>query len=169
MTGASDHAFLSVIYSTNSIVSHPKFINIQNFKLLSKNTLLSFINNSSILNDIFLYTDPNMIAIILQLELNSIINVIAPSKIIQFSNNYIPYFDNNIKQNLQTKQNLLKNAMTTNNPDDWRNFKNFRNNLTRLIDKAKTKFYSNKFSNSNDKWQTLKNVTESKKILHQIT
>ena len=28
MTGASDHAFLSVIYSSNPIVSHPKFINI---------------------------------------------------------------------------------------------------------------------------------------------
>ena len=53
--------------------------------------------------------------------------------------------------------------MITNNPDDWRNFKNFRNNLTRLIEKAKTKFYSDKFSYSNDKWQTLKKVTESKK------
>ena len=104
-----------------------------------------------------------MIANILQLELNSIINVISPSKVIQFLKNYIPYFDNDIKQNLQTKQNLLKHAMTTNDPNDWRNFKNFRNNLTRLIDKAKTKFYGDKFSNSNDKWQTLKNLTESKK------
>ena len=39
-----------------------------------------------------------MIAELLQLELNTIINAIAPSKNVQFKSNYTPYYDNDILQ-----------------------------------------------------------------------
>ena len=100
MTGQSDHAMLYVIYSSVEKNSHPKFVKIKNVKLLSKNRLLSFVSNSDILNDVFNFSDPNMIANILQLELNSIINAISPFKIVQYSKNIIPYIDSKIQQNL---------------------------------------------------------------------
>ena len=145
MTGASDHAHISIIYSSTETIIYPKFIKIKSFKLLSKNTLLKFINSSSILNDIFNYVDPNMIANILQLELNSIINVIAPTRIVQFKKNYIPYINNDIKLNLITQQNLLKTAIETNDMNDWRLFKNFRNHLSKIIEKSKKSFFEENF------------------------
>ena len=101
----SDHSIITAQYSSNHQIYHPKFIKKnRNFRLLTKNTLNLYVKNSTLLNSIFNYTDPDIITNLIQLELNTIINFIAPPKIVQFSKNYVPYHNTEIRQNL-----ILKN------------------------------------------------------------
>ena len=79
------------------------------------------------MNSIFLYTNPNIIANLIQVELNAIINFLAPSKIIQATKNYIPYYNDEIKSKIEVKKILLSKAIVSKCADDWREFRNFRN------------------------------------------
>ena len=80
----SDHSIITAIYSSKEQLSHPRFLNIRNWKLLTKEKLCDLIDRSELLNSIFKYTDPNIIENIIQIELNSIIDFISPSKTVQF-------------------------------------------------------------------------------------
>ena len=123
----SDHALLSTIYSSKENIVHPKYFYSRNNKLLTKKALNNQIQHSQILNDIFHHTDPNIIANLLQVEINAIINVIAPLKIIQYSRKYTPYYNNEIHKKIEIRQNLLNKAINTNDINDWREFNHYRN------------------------------------------
>ena len=58
---------------------------------------------------------------------------------------------------------MLNTAINSNDMDDWRMFKHFRNTVSRSIDKAKKIYFDNKFDNNNDKWKTLRDVTGNNK------
>ena len=90
----SDHSIISLCYSSKLKIYQPKFIKVRNRKLLTKNRLEKFINQSIALNNIFTYADPELIANILHIKLNAIINLIAPSKNIQFKKDYQGYLSN---------------------------------------------------------------------------
>ena len=92
----SDHAIITAEYCSIRLIYHPKFIKIRNNKLLNKSTLSQHVKQSHLLNSFFSYDDPDIVADILQLELNSIIDSIVPSKIVQYRKDYIPYYNHNI-------------------------------------------------------------------------
>ena len=83
----SDHAIVTAIYSSKYKAINPRFLKIRNNKLLNKQNLCLYFDNNENLNTIFNHTDPNIIANILQVELNGIIDTISPPKIVQFSKN----------------------------------------------------------------------------------
>ena len=66
---------------------------------------------------------PNDIANNLQLELNTIVNTIAPSKIVQFKKDFIPYYDDNIRQQLNETHTLLQTAIQTYEFEHWVEYK----------------------------------------------
>ena len=88
-------------------MTRQKLIKTRPSYLLTTHLLNSYIDCNDILQTIFNYTCPNLIANILMTELNAIINIIAPSKIIQVRNNYTPYMTDDLQQR-QTIYNYLK-------------------------------------------------------------
>ena len=70
---------------------------------LTKIKLCNAIKNSIILNKIFTFTDPNLIAEAIIMELNAIIDFISPVKKIQFKNDYVPYYTKEIREGLKNK------------------------------------------------------------------
>lgn len=159
----SDHCIITAQYNANQQIYHPKFIKSRNSNLLNRQTLTKYINESSLLNSIFRYTDPDIVTNIIQLELNTIINAIAPSKKIQFKANYTPYYNNEIIENLKVSHNLLNTAIINNDQTSWREFKNFRNNLDKTIKIEKTEYIKKKFNNKSTQWKFLKTFNNKNK------
>ena len=59
--------------------------------------------------------------------MNTIINTIAPSKIVQFKKDFIPYYNSNIRQQLKDTETLLQTAIHTYEFEHWVEYKNKRN------------------------------------------
>ena len=64
---------------------------------------------------------------------------------------------------INTKNELLTNAINTKNVEDWHLFKNQNNIINKKIKEAKTNYYKEKFENNNNKWKTLKNINNTNK------
>ena len=123
----------------------------------------TYIEQSEFLNSIFRYQDPEIVANILQIELNAIINSIAPANKIQFKKNYCPFYNDEILKDLDKSQKLLNIAIETHDQNNWRQFKNFRNSTTRKIKKTKTEYLKHNFKNKNNQWKFLKNFNGNSK------
>ena len=76
----SDHSILSCNYTSKDICIPQQFKIIRNNKLLTKEKLQYYFNNNIALNNIFSYTEPNIIANTIINELSNIIELISPSK-----------------------------------------------------------------------------------------
>ena len=171
LTGMSDHCILSAKYTFNGKPYEPSYRISRNFQALTKSALELAIDNSECLNSIFNYDDPDIIAEILQTELNLIIEVIAPHKVIQCKKDYIPYLNDDLKQQIKENNDILSQAINTNNSDSWRHFRNKRAIINKNMGKAKTQYIQNRFRHSKDKWRLLKSLNNSQKqqIPHVIS
>ena len=57
-----------------------------------------------------------------------------------YKNDYIKYYDDTIQNDLKIQQHLLDTAIKSGSADDWRNFKNFKNNLLKNTKAKKLNF-----------------------------
>ena len=159
----SDHSIITGIYNDKEIKIDPTFVTIRKHKNLTDKKIQDAVKNLEYLNSIFNYEDPNKIANILQVELNTIIDYLTEPKVIQFTNKYVPFYNDEIKKMINTKNELLTNAINTKNIEDWHLFKNQNNIINKKIKEAKTNYYKEKFENNNNKWKTLKNINNTNK------
>ena len=84
-----DHALIHCTYSSQSQITHPKFVYILPNHLLTKNWLNAHINNCTQLNNIFSITDPDLISNEILINFNYIINLIEPLKKVHLKKEYI--------------------------------------------------------------------------------
>ena len=158
----SDHAYLTTKYMTKEQIYTPKFISLRDNRQLTKQNLKICIDLNQNFKNIVKFNHPNDIANSLQIELNTIINTVAPSRIVQFKKDHQPYINSEISTILQESNSLLNNAINTNEFEDWVKFKNFRNNTQKIVNNAKTQYTTNKTNNSYNKWKTVKNINNVK-------
>ena len=145
-THISDHAMLMTNYISSDIIYKPKFIKIRKNKLLSKRHIKNQFDNNATINDIFNYTDPDIIADIIQIEMNSMIELIAPQSYIQYTKDYAPYLTDELRSEIKTTDDLLTIAIETKNPTAWIEFKNSRNVIQKKLKiKKKKKIWKNNF------------------------
>ena len=129
--GYSDHSILTATYHTKTPLTRQKLIKTRPSYLLTTHLLNSYIDCNDILQTIFNYTCLNLIANILMTELNAIINIIAPSKIIQVRNDYTPYMTDDLQQRQTDNLQLLKTAKRTGQTSDWTEYRNKKHYLTK--------------------------------------
>ena len=58
------------------------------------------------------------------MELNTIFNTLAPSSIVQYRTNYIPYYNEEIRNELNRYDNVMTQAIQTNDTENWRVYRN---------------------------------------------
>ena len=97
------------------------------------------------------------------MELNSIINTLAPPKITQYKTNYTPYIDDNIKRQMDMTQTLLNKAINTHGINDWIEYKNHRNLINKQIRKLKKEYIRKKFKQQNNKYKFIKQFNNTNK------
>ena len=119
-------------------------------KLLTKERLQLYFNNNTALNTVFSYSDPNIIANIIINELSRIIELISPSKKVQCSKSYAPWIDKNFKIQADIRDNLHSIAITVDTQEAWRDYRNQRNLVNRLVKYNKNKYYSNRLNLNNN-------------------
>ena len=91
-----------------------------------------------------------MIAFTLQVELDAIINTIAPKKWINFKKNYAPFLNEEIKNHIQSNHNLLTKAIKSKKQEDWRQFRHDRQITNKKIETAKTEYLKGKLGQSKE-------------------
>lgn len=105
-TGQSDYSILTSHYNTKAPITLPKLIYTRQKHLLTEYTLNQYLSNNDILQTIYTYTDPDLIAEIMMSEYNNIIDIVSPHIIRQVQKNYTPY----INKNLDIKNNTYINS-----------------------------------------------------------
>ena len=151
----SDHCYLVGNYKNKNMSYKPKKIKIRNHRALTKAKLENAIFFNENLNTIFSHQDPDTIALTLQVELNSIINSIAPKKFINFKKNHAPFLNQEIKNDIKNNHLLLTKAIESKNQEDWRNFRNSKINTNKKIESAKKKYLNEKLANAKHGWKLL--------------
>ena len=122
---------------------------------LNKESLLLSLDQSEI-DTIFYHTDPNLIADKLHLELNTIINTLAPARIVQFRVDYTPFLNDKMNRELDFNKNLLNKAILTHGKEDWQEYKNHRNTINKQIKILKKQYFKKKFKQTNNKYKFIK-------------
>ena len=115
----SDHKYITARYLLKEPAYLPKFIFIRDYSNLTYSKINEYIDRSEILNSIFWSNDSDFIAETLQMELNSIFNALAPGKSQQFRSNYIPYYTNEIRDEISRCNKLLTDAIKTNDKGEF--------------------------------------------------
>ena len=94
----SDHKVISAFIKYKSNIYQPKFIRTKNYNIITRNNLLRAVEHPYI-NHAFNYKDPDLIADIIQTEICSIIDLLTPSKYMQYKKDYIPYYNKEAAKN----------------------------------------------------------------------
>ena len=105
-------------YKNKKIKYQPKKIKIRNFRNLSKLKLENAIIFNENLNTIFNHKDPDTIANIFQMEMNNIIDHLAPLKVVNFKKNYAPYLTYELNNQIKNTNKLLTTAINNKSQDD---------------------------------------------------
>ena len=134
----------------------PKFIFTRDYSNLTYSKINEYIDRSEILNSIFWSNDSDFIAEALQIELNAIYNALAPGKAQQFKTNYIPYYNNEIRDEINRCNEILTKAIKTNNTENWRVFRNTRAVLNKNINSKKSEYLKSKLTEKNNNRKVLK-------------
>ena len=92
-----------------------------------------------------------MISNFLQVELNTIINTLAPAKIVQFKAQYTPFLTDSIKRDMEYTKILLDKAIKTHGINDWREYKNHRNTINKQLKILKRNYIKQKFKDTKNR------------------
>ena len=157
----SDHCLLKTSYKVKANPFSPKYVKVSDRKKLTKDALEKCFDQSIHLNKIFQYNNPDLITEILQIELDSIIETLAPSKVIQVKIKDPPFINPDIQAKIKTNNMTLTQAITTNQPDNWHKFRLEQRALTQDIKAAKSEYIKSRLTHSDDKWKFLKQINNN--------
>lgn len=112
-------------------------------------------------------SDINVLYDIFETNIIKLLDKYCPKRCIKFKPKSSPWIDINIQNLCKERNKAYTNFKLTKNEEDWKIYKNKRNQVVATIRKQKIKFYENSIDrnkgNSKKMWQTLKNLISTKK------
>ena len=114
----SDHYILTFNYNNKHLNIRPTYRLKRDFNLLNTDILTYCCDKNDRIDTVFYYDTPDKIADILINELNTIIQTIAPSRLIQCKNRYNKWYNKDIETQADIKNKAHDKAKLTNDPDD---------------------------------------------------
>ena len=152
----SDHCIVKAQFHVNCIRAKPQFGRNQDTSQLNSENLMSKIEESDVLEKIFQKTDPDEIAEYIVLELNRIIEELAPSRIVQVKHNFEPWENEETREVLREANEQLSIAIQYNRVEEWRLFRYLRNKARKTLEKAKNSYFVKRLTHVKNVWQEFK-------------
>ena len=157
--GQSDHLGLLVTKKTRELRTCARTTKKRVYKNFDANKFLSDIREAKdkgLCDMMHMTEDIETAADVFTEVFSQVLEKHAPLKIIQNRNNYVPYISKELNV-LRSERNFLKEkAAETGHAEDYRNYKQLRNEVTMKLKTAKSDYYKDKFKdesmNSKEIW-----------------
>lgn len=158
-TGMSDHKLLKVTRFSKSFKQNPRFVRKRMFKNFNDDMFREKLSESD-LGEILDITDVNEATEILVTKLNNILDHMAPVKTVQTRSRYAPWLGEETKILQKERDAAQEKAAQSDNPDDWRQFRSLRNQVTARLRAEKKEWDRKKLdhteNSSTDIWKSVK-------------
>ena len=87
----------------------------------------------------------------------------APAKIVQCKANYIPYYNEEITNQIQNSNQMLTLAINSHSSENWREYRSKRIQLNRDIKILRTQYIKNKMDENHKNWKFLQKFNNCNK------
>ena len=121
------------------------------------------LENQKLMNILSLRNSENIWSTFI-MELNRIINHLAPTKIVQCHKNFLPYVSEEVVEHIDETNKQLSKAIQTKDTNEWRLYKTMKNQVSKIIEKMKRSYYMGKMKRIRSMWGTIKELAGTKEI-----
>ena len=164
--GQSDHLGLLISKKTNEIRTSTKTNNF----FFDAAAFIEDIKQAKLagkFNEILNSDDIEAAGEIFTTAFRSVLDRHAPIKIIQNRSNYIPYISKEVRDLMDKRDDLKKEAIATGIQEHYNQYKNIRNLVTTKLRSAKSDYYKSKFNDDSltpkDMWSTAYQILDKKR------
>ena len=154
-----DHKFIALTVGTSGDSPLPRFIQIRDWKGMSQINLKIAVESNENLHKIFHSEDPDFIAETIQSELNNIVEMLAPSKVVPVKKNWTPYVNSELRAKIKFNNTLLTRAINLGDPGDWSAFRANRLRINKNLELARAEYITKNLHKGSTQWKTLKMET----------
>ena len=158
-SGGSDHKLLKFTRFSKSITRSVKYVRKRCFKNFKPEKFIEKVRQISWFN-VYMCQDPSKAVELLTKYLTSLLDNMAPIRTIQVRSRYAAWLSEETKDVLKRRNTAQATATRTKDQEDWREYKNLRNQATARIRAEKKAWEKNKLDraqhNSNTIWQNVK-------------
>ena len=151
----SDHDIVTMQYHTNELKEEQQFRMVRNWANLTPENMMVMIMKNVKLNSILSMHQTNKVWNIFLEEINTIINTLAPAHIIQIKSNHEPYMNEELKEYVKEADEQLDKAITSGAIEEWRLYRQLRNQLYKWIENSKKIHFQNILSTTKNMWKTV--------------
>ena len=157
--GASDHKMILAIRKTKKVVTKPRILKKRSFKNFNPQSFIQAVMKISWL-DVYLCEDVDQAVHLLTVKLNKVLDEMAPVRVFQVRTHYAPWMSQSTKEQIVERDLAQKKAAETKSEDDWRIFKQLRNNINNTLKVEKRVWQEQKIksfgADSSSVWKNLK-------------
>ncbi|XP_075151092.1 uncharacterized protein LOC142225202 [Haematobia irritans] len=157
--GFSKHDLLFITYDI-AIENTESYVTFRDFKNLDYRLLNQYIESVH-WTRIYDFVDVNKQLTFIQENLNAIYDTCVPVKTIRIQNKQPPWFNNEIKHQIVTRDLAYKRWKRFKTPYLYEMYKSARRVVVKTIENAKSNYYSQKFKtalDSKSKWKEIRNI-----------
>ena len=137
----ADHWLVKLQFHVDILQSKPQFREVRNFAAITPASLCDLLEMNVNLNSIFKSSCPNKVMNIIVDEYNSVINTLAPPKLIQTKKNDSPYATEEVREAKEEANQSLFKSIRMNDTESWRLYKRAKNQFSKIVLKAKKSYY----------------------------
>ena len=130
--GSSDHKLIFATRYSRNITRNQRIIKKRSYKNFDVKEFLTAIRKISWWK-IYSCEDVDLVVKMLSDEITQILDVMAPIKVIQVRTNYAPWLSKSTKDLMKIRDLAQRKASESNDPDDWKQFRKYRNRVTTVL------------------------------------
>ena len=127
-TGASDHKIIIATRFTKAEVVKPKFVRKRSYKNFDPEKFMAEVKKISWI-DVYLCENVELAVQLITNKLSSILDIMAPVKIIQVRKKYAPWISEPTKEKINLRNIAQKKASESKSSSDWKDFRKVRNQV----------------------------------------
>ena len=155
----SDHKLIKVTRSAKSIARNSRYVRKRCYRDFDERKFREEVSRLS-WHELYLCEDVEQAVYILTSSLNTILDQLAPVKTVQVRTRYAPWLSSETKAIIKERDAAQIHASGTQDPDDWRLYKNLRNTITRRMKKEKASWEKQRLdhaqNSSTNLWKNIK-------------
>ena len=154
-SNVADHKCVGFQYHVKELVNQEQFILIRNWKLVNSTILMNHIESNLNLTEIFSLTDPDEIAKTIILEMNKILEEIAPSRIVQKRSYEKTHKCEELDQLKKQSDCQLEIAINSSDREEYRLYNRLRNKFQRKTTEFSNSQFTESVSTTRQMWREI--------------